>query len=203
MTSPSDVDAQATLRARKQALRRVILARRDETPVAERATHGRTIAERLLGLDSFLNARAVLLTMSYASEWDTRPIAHHALEAGKRVGIPRVDKAARTLRLHQVVDVDADMTTGAMGIPEPLADRPLIDPQAIDWVLVPGVAFDAAGQRLGYGGGFYDRLLPLLKPETPRIVGAYELQIVDEVPAGAHDARVHMIVTERRVIEAA
>jgi 5-formyltetrahydrofolate cyclo-ligase len=64
------------------------------------------------------------------------------------------------------------------------------------------VAFDATGGRLGYGGGFYDRLLPLLTPGTPRLVGAYDLQIVPRVPASAHDLRVDTILTESRTLVA-
>jgi 5-formyltetrahydrofolate cyclo-ligase len=69
-------------------------------------------------------------------------------------------------------------------------------------VLVPGVAFDPAGGRLGYGGGFYDRLLPLLAPGTARVAGAYDMQLVDRVPAAPHDLAVEVIVTETRTIAA-
>ena len=74
---------------------------------------------------------------------------------------------------------------------------------AIDWVLVPGVVFDTSGSRIGYGGGYYDRLLPMLRVDARRVAGAFELQIVDNVPAAAHDLAVDTIVTERRVLEIA
>jgi 5-formyltetrahydrofolate cyclo-ligase len=75
-----------------------------------------------------------------------------------------------------------------------------VAPAAIDWVLVPGVAFDAAGRRLGYGGGYYDRLLPQLSPGVARVAGTLEIQLVDRVPAGPHDLPVDTIVTERRTV---
>ncbi len=78
--------------------------------------------------------------------------------------------------------------------------RPRIEPAIIDWVLVPGVAFDAAGRRLGYGGGYYDRLLPLVPPSTPRVAGAFDLQIVPRVPAAPHDLTVDAVVTESGAI---
>ena len=69
-------------------------------------------------------------------------------------------------------------------------------------MLVPGVAFDLAGRRLGYGGGFYDRLLPLFVPGTARVAGAFDLQIVPRVPAAPHDLAVHAVATETRTIPA-
>ena len=71
---------------------------------------------------------------------------------------------------------------------------------AIDWVLVPGVAFDRSGRRLGYGGGYYDRLLPLVASRTPRIVGAFDVQIVEHVPSGPHDITIDLIVTPTETI---
>jgi len=120
--------------------------------------------------------------------------------AGKRVAVPRVDRAARMLRLHAVGQLDIDIVAGHLGIPEPRETLPIIEPGEIDWVLVPGVAFDAAGRRLGYGGGFYDRLLPLIRDSAPRIAGAFDVQIVDEVPAGPHDRRVDAVVSPIRTL---
>ncbi|MET0203775.1 MAG: 5-formyltetrahydrofolate cyclo-ligase, partial [Casimicrobiaceae bacterium] len=71
----------------------------------------------------------------------------------------------------------------------------------VEWVLVPGVAFDVAGRRLGYGGGYYDRLLPLLPAHAPRIAGAFEAQMVAAVPFGPHDLTVDAIVTEMRIVD--
>ena len=73
--------------------------------------------------------------------------------------------------------------------------------EAIDWVLVPGVAFDLHGHRIGYGGGYYDRLLPLLRKDARRVAGAFELQIVEQVPSAPHDLAVDAIITERRTME--
>jgi 5-formyltetrahydrofolate cyclo-ligase len=87
-----------------------------------------------------------------------------------------------------------------MGIPEPVPDCHPVPRDAIDFVLVPGVAFDAAGRRLGYGGGYYDRLLPLLRPAAARVAGAFELQLVDRVPVSPYDLTVDAIVTESRTL---
>jgi 5-formyltetrahydrofolate cyclo-ligase len=189
-----------SLRMAKQALRGRVLAERDELPAATRAADSQQIRARLQALPSLAAARTVLLTLPFRSEWDTRPLAEHVLRAGKRIVVPRVDRVARMLRLHSVVDLDIDIVTGYLGIPEPRDTLPIVAADSVDWVLVPGVAFDAAGRRLGYGGGFYDRLLPLVRADAPRIAGAFDVQIVDEVPAGPHDRRVDAIVSPTRTL---
>ena len=179
----------------KQALRGRVLAQRDDLPAETRTADSHAISARIEALPSFALAQTIVLTLPFGSEWDTRPLAARALRVGKRVVVPRVDRVARMLRLHAVVDLDADVVAGYLNIPEPRESRPIVEPDAIDWVLVPGVAFDRSGRRLGYGGGFYDRLLPLIRASAPRIAGAFDVQIVDEVPAGPHDRRVDGVVS--------
>ena len=192
--------ADPTLRARKQALRSRILASRDALPPDARAAASAAIASTISTMPAFVRARTILLTLPFASEWDTRPLAAHVLSAGGTLVVPRVDRAERVLVLHSVDDIDADTAPGHLGIPEPLSDRPAVDANDVDCVVVPGVAFDAHGRRLGYGGGYYDRLLPLTRHGVPRIAGAFDLQLVDEVPAATHDQRVDAVVTERRIV---
>ena len=144
----------------------------------------------------------VLLTLPFGSEANTRPLSEHALEVGKRVLLPRVDRDARMLELREVRSLVEDIAPGRWGILEP---RPevcaLVDPRELDWVLVPGVAFDKTGGRLGYGGGFYDRLLPLLRKDVPRAVGAFNMQVVEHVPRAKHDLAIDLIITEDAVFD--
>jgi 5-formyltetrahydrofolate cyclo-ligase len=192
----------AALREAKQVLRTGVLAARDALPEAVRNAASRAIAARLLARPEYAAARTVLLTLPFRSEWNAAEIVAAALAAGKRVALPRVDVARRVLVLHQIEDIARDIAPGYRGIPEPHAEAPLADPAAVAFVLVPGVAFDGIGRRLGYGGGFYDRLLPQLPRHAPRVAAAFDLQLVDEVPAGAHDVRVDLIVTPTRTLHA-
>ena len=192
-----------TLRDDKRALRERLVARRDAIDVEQRAAASQAIASRIVALAGYDRARVVLLTLPFRSEWNALLLARHALSAGKTVVAPRVDPAARMLRLLRIVDLDRDVEPGYRGIPEPRADRPAIALAGIDWVLVPGIAFDPAGKRLGYGGGYYDRLLPLLPAAAERVAGAFETQIVECVPAARYDIGVDCIVTERRVLACA
>jgi 5-formyltetrahydrofolate cyclo-ligase len=190
------------LREAKQALRAKVIAARDAISPAERDAASRRIAESIAALPSFAAARAVLLTLPFRSEWDATLLARIAIAAGKQVAVPRVDTAARVLALHSVSDLDLHAAPGFRGIPEPHASQPAVTPESIEWALVPGVAFDIEGRRLGYGGGYYDRLLSLLAAGAMRVAGAFELQIVHEVPAAPHDLSMDVIVTEARTIDA-
>ena len=100
-----------------------------------------------------------------------------------------------------MTDLRSDLIAGRWDIPEPRPGLPLVDPATIDVVIVPGSAFDRAGGRMGYGGGFYDTFLTRLRPDARRIGIGFDLQVVERVPREAHDLCVDLIVTETRAIE--
>lgn len=131
---------------------------------------------------------------SFGTEIPTQPMVHALLASARRVLMPFVDGARMRAA---VVEAPDDLAPGSRGIPEPL-DPVAVDPGPDVAVLVPGVAFDEHGRRLGYGGGFYDSFLAT----TPalRIGVCFDCQIVAEVPVESHDLPVRVIVTERRVI---
>jgi len=201
-TNPSDAVHAGVFDA-KRALRVRVLSARDRMPAAARLENSRAIATALMARADFQAAPTLLLTLPFGSEWDVAPIFGIALGLNKVVVLPRVNLATRTLELCAVTDIARDVAPGYRGIREPLPHCKRVDPAAIDWVLVPGVAFDRNGKRLGYGGGFYDRLLPLLPRAALRVAGAFELQIVDDIPHAAHDLVVDAIVTEARTLSAA
>lgn len=188
------------LHGAKRALRATMIAAREAIDPVTHHAASLHIAAAICASAAFATARSVLLTLPHRSEWDTRPVFNAALTAGKTVVLPRVNPVTRMLDLHHVTDIGRDVGAGYRGIPEPLHHVPRIDAAAIEWILVPGVAFDLAGRRLGYGGGFYDRLLSQVADDVPRIAGAFDLQVVESVPAAPHDLRVDAIVTEQRVI---
>jgi 5-formyltetrahydrofolate cyclo-ligase len=194
----------AALREAKRALRDRILAARDALPASTRAEESVEIARRIADLASFRSAGCVVLTLPFRSEWNTRTLLDDALARGATVALPRVNEATRMIELHRVRDALADIATGYRGIPEPLPSLPRVQPAEADWILVPGVAFDMRGRRLGYGGGYYDRLLPLLPPRASRIAGAFDLQLVDSgIPAAPHDVAVNAIATPTRLVATA
>lgn len=202
MPSPAAPTGPA-LREAKRTLRAAVIQARDGLSEAVRRDGSQRIAARILALADYARARSLLLTLPFRSEWDAALVARAALAAGKQVIVPRVDAPARTLALHRLETLAHDVVPGYRGIPEPRASLPLAQPDEVELALVPGVAFDETGARLGYGGGYYDRLLPLLGARVPRIAGAFDEQIVGAVPIAAHDLAVDLVATPSRVIEPA
>jgi 5-formyltetrahydrofolate cyclo-ligase len=181
----------------KKEIRKKMLAARDSLLPAQRSSKSRQIEERLFSLPEFKSAHAVMFFASFRSEVDTIPMVRRALDEGKRVILPKV--IGDELELFEIRNVDSDVFPGAWGIPEPRGSAP-VKLDELDVIIVPGAAFDERGNRLGYGAGFYDKLLSMFKKLTVAV--AFDIQVVPMVPAAAHDVPVQKIVTETRVIEA-
>jgi 5-formyltetrahydrofolate cyclo-ligase len=182
----------------KIKIRKQVLAARDSMLPGQRTAKSREIGERLFALPEFKSARIVMFFASFRSEVETGLMIQRALISGKRVILPKV--TGKDLALFEIRDFEKDVSPGAWGIPEPVASRP-IDLAEIDLIIVPGVAFDDRGNRLGYGAGFYDKLLPAFTKTTVAL--AFELQIVPQIHADPHDVPVKKIVTEKSVITTA
>lgn len=185
----------------KAALRRAVLARRDALARPLRAHLNVRITAHLLAHPALAGTRSVLAYLSFGSEFDTRPLLEAVQARQAQIVLPRVNRAARRLELHAVRDLDADTIPGVWGIREPDPARcSAADLRGIDAVLAPGVAFTRAGARLGYGGGFYDRLLGEWPSRPPVIAAAFDLQIVDAMPVEPTDVPVDAVVTESGVL---
>ena len=185
----------------KALLRRSILARRDALDPAERMRRSSAALDRVQGLAAFRQARVALGYASFGSEIDTRGWLDGVLAGGRALVLPRIDRAARRLTLHRVRDLRADLVPGVWGIAEPDPSRCRTASLAeIDFVLVPGLVFDPEGGRLGYGAGYYDRLLGAWPaPLPPLVSAAFDVQVVPSVPVLATDHRVDLVVTESRI----
>jgi 5-formyltetrahydrofolate cyclo-ligase len=195
MTSSAVFSPEAIKQA-KAALRKAVLERRDAANAAGRIRDSHTITQKLCALPAYRTAHVVAAYASFGSEFDTSEFLATVLADGKQLVLPRINRAERALELRHVVDMEADLVSGIWGIREPAPRCPILAPGKVEFMLVPGVAFTANGARLGYGGGFYDRLLLSLGPGTVRVAAAFKLQIVDQLPEGPHDQRVDAIVTQ-------
>jgi 5-formyltetrahydrofolate cyclo-ligase len=169
--------------------------------VAERVEFSRRTTDQLLRLPAFASAGAVLAYLSFGSEFHTDAFAAAVLAQDKRLVLPRVNSAHRRLELFAVADLALDVAPGVWGIREPRLDRcATATAGQIGLILAPGVAFSPRCERLGYGGGFYDRLLSQWPARRPPVVAAaFSLQIVDVLPIGPSDVPVDLVVTEDAV----
>ncbi len=186
----------------KKLLRKEVLSRRDTLTWEEVREHSRVIAGRLVSLSEFIRAGTVMYFLNFGKEVQTLEMVPATLALGKRVVAPKTVHKERRMILSEIIDTENDLAPGLWNIPEPKPDRIRpVDATQIDFVLVPGVAFDESGNRMGYGGGYYDRFFNELRPGVPLVAVTFELQVLPAVPVAAWDRRVDLILTEKRVID--
>lgn len=184
----------------KKELRKKVLALRDCLDTADIERKSALIKDLLFSLKEFREAATILFFLSFGKEVRTEAMVRETLKQDKEVLVPKTDTRNHCLILSRLWDYDGDLAPGIWGIPEPKTDalRP-VDPREVDLVVVPGVAFDGEGNRMGYGGGYYDRLFPLLREGTPLVALAFQCQLVEEVPTEPYDRKIHWLITEEAV----
>jgi len=181
----------------KNALRKQVLARRDQLGVAERRSLSERITKRLLALNSYGSASCVMAYASFGSEFETGDFIADALARGKTLVLPAVERNSRALQFYEVRDPARQLVAGVWGIRQPRADLcPVVPASQLDFVLVPGVAFTRHCQRLGYGGGYYDGFIRGLTRRPPLIAAAYSLQILPVLPVSERDQEVDRVISE-------
>jgi 5-formyltetrahydrofolate cyclo-ligase len=192
-----DASGSDAVAGRKRSLRAAALATRRSLPIRERQRGSATIVARLLRLAELREADTILLYAAQPTEADLAALVHPLRSRGARTLFPRVDGG------HLDLVAAADLRTlelGYRGIREPSGPR--VGPEAVDVAIVPGVAFDPLGGRLGQGGGHYDRLLARLPDSSLRVGVCFACQMVPRVPRAAHDEAVDLVVTEHAVYRA-
>jgi 5-formyltetrahydrofolate cyclo-ligase len=195
------VDPERELLEMKKALRIAIRERLREMDDAERRAASARGGARLLDLPAIQAARAVLFYLPTRTEISPLAAADACRADGLTVALPRVDEGSDEIAIVEWESGDrADLVRDAAGMLAPAAGR-ILRVGEIDAAIVPGVAFDRAGRRLGRGGGFYDRLLVRLSDRCPAIGFAFAAQLVERVPEEPHDLRVAAVVTDAETVE--
>lgn len=200
----------------RQAVKRRVAA--CDRGVLERESH--SLCEHLLAHPALLSARTLMVYAPLNDEVDVRPLAAGwALMASRererggtdegggprpprRLCVPRMNWPDRSMEAVEVVDWDHDLVLSRLGLREPRADLAVVPAAEVDVVIVPGLAFDATGARLGRGAGFYDRFLARLSARTVTIGVAFSVQVVPRVPIETHDVRVRFVATGEGVVRA-
>jgi len=189
------------IRSAKKQMRAAMRAVVDQMSAEQRHAGSVAACNRAIALDAFRHATTVMLYLPITSEVDVTSIAVRCFREGKTVCVPRVDWKRHDMHAVEVSSLDDRvLEVDEHGVRTPREGQP-IPPAMIDLVIVPGLAFDQCGMRLGRGGGYYDRFLARLKPAAGTVtVGiVFDQQIVDEVPAAAHDLAVDKVITDRRM----
>lgn len=185
----------------KNCLRKAILNKRDGLSENENEKLGRIITDSIIKSDFYKECEELLVYVSFKSEVDTYGIISDALARNKKVYCPKV--FGDDMLFYQIKGID-ELIPGFMGIREPVEGLPVYNYQGgSTLVIMPGSVFDRNGNRIGYGRGYYDRFLSEcyckgIKPVTAAL--AFDLQIVDTVPAEEHDFKVDYIFTEKETI---
>ncbi|MEQ1630072.1 MAG: 5-formyltetrahydrofolate cyclo-ligase [Gallionella sp.] len=190
------------LKRHKADIRSSVLRQREQMDAARHAQLSAVITQRLAAMPEYQGAAMVLGYMSFGTEFASRDWLQQVLDDGKHLILPRVDSASKQLELYRVQDLACQMQQGAWGIAEPMPEccERLIGLNAVEFALLPGVAFARDGARLGYGGGYYDKLLARMERRPALVAAAFALQLVDAIPQESTDVKIDRIVTEQESI---
>jgi len=186
----------------KPGIRKQILALREQLVPDRRAAYSAAISARTVMLEVYRKANTVLGYMNFGAEFASELWVQQVLADGKKLALPRVNRHTNQLDLYWVDDLENQLAAGLWGIREPIVERceRLATLNEVEFALLPGVAFARDGARLGYGGGFYDRLLFRMTHRPALAAAAFALQIVEQIPQEATDVKVEWIITEQETI---
>jgi 5-formyltetrahydrofolate cyclo-ligase len=179
----------------KKDLRERILTLLRQQKEEERVKKSFIISQKLFQLKSFQQAKTVLFYSAFDGEVHTIDMIKEAQQLGKKIGLPKVNKAHMNIIPILVNDLEGDTIHGPFGIREPKGTDKTLPLDQIDMVIVPGVAFDKSNHRLGRGAGFYDRFLKSLPPSVPTVGLAFDFQVIDHFPKETHDMPVSCVLT--------
>ena len=188
----------------KKEMRKKMLSLRDSLSEKERMEKSREIAKRLFTLEEFQKAEVVLSYQSFRSEVETTEMNQKIRESGKSLYLPKTYADRKEMAFYRVYS-DADLIPGYQGILEPQEKEPFTEklaslkPEKV-LMLMPGAAFDDKGNRIGYGGGYYDRYLES-HPQLHTLALAFDMQVLFEVPAEEQDIKPQLLVTETNIYQ--
>lgn len=160
-----------------------------------------TIESKLFDFANFLEARIVLLYIEGENEVRTRSILRQSLKINKILVLPAFEPERLKALIYKVDLLEKDLQPGPRGVLQPNPPRcKQVPVQKVDIAIIPGLAFDEKGGRIGSGKGYYDRLIPELPATTRKVALAFEEQIMPQVPSESHDKHVDIIITDKRMI---
>ncbi|MGI6712135.1 MAG: 5-formyltetrahydrofolate cyclo-ligase [Bacillota bacterium] len=181
----------------KKEMRKVVLQARQAMTREIVQEKSIIICSKIAQIETFRKAKIIMAYLPFRNEVDVTLLFPSLWDQGKRIVIPLCDTKNKALIPSELKSMERDLQPGVWGIlePKPGCVRP-VAPQEIDFVIVPGVSFDPSCNRLGYGGGYYDRFLPQLRNDAPKIAVAFEIQIVADTAPKEFDFPMDGVITE-------
>jgi 5-formyltetrahydrofolate cyclo-ligase len=183
----------------KEFLRKTILKKREELPLNLVLSKSKQIEEKLFKLPEFLNAKKLMVYVSFKKEVFTHSIIKRLLQEKKFLTVPVM--ASNNKIIASRLKNFSELEKNSIGLLEPKKEFiRKINPKDLDLIIVPGIAFSENGARIGYGFGYYDIFLSKLSSKTLKIGLSFELQLTKNIPVEAHDIKMNKIITEKRII---
>lgn len=185
----------------KARIRKAILAKRASQPASESLRKSYKIKQKLFSLPEFKESSKAVFYMALPQEVQTKDMVREAIGLGKKIILPRIAPAGDTLMLSEVKDIEEELKMGSFGILEAKEEfyRPVALTE-VNLIILPGVVFDLQGHRIGFGKGFYDKLLCKANQPIFTIGLAFDFQLIPKIPALRHDVKMGKIITEKRII---
>lgn len=183
----------------KNNIRAAVISMRDGLDADIRADYDRKIFNRLIDSSLYHDAGVIFTYVSFNSEVDTRKLIEHSLKCGKKICVPRINRDSKAMEVYYISAME-DLAPGYFGILEPNEGCARAKSRDMDLVIMPGLAFDRRGNRIGYGRGFYDRYLLAEGVSAKKIALAYHFQVMDRILSWDYDVRVDGIITDEKTI---
>lgn len=180
----------------KKEYREEVLALRSQLDIHTKNQWDNIILDKLINSDYYKNSSVIFAFVSFRDEVDTHKFIKQALKDGKTICVPKVPSKKQGMETHIIKGFE-DLKEGYFGILEPIDGCTKASPDDIDFILMPGVAFDLEGGRVGYGAGFYDKFLAKLNKDVPKIAIAYDFQLYEKVPTDEFDIKIDGIITNK------
>ena len=178
----------------KKEIRKLIVGLRDIQDLETKAKHDNIISKKVLDSKDIIRARTIFIFISFKSEVDTIPIIERLLEAGHSICVPRLE--GNTMKAIRISSLDNLEDTRYAK--EPKVGE-IVEADEIDTIIVPGVAFDRKGNRIGYGGGYYDKFMKKIRKDCRKIALAYELQLLESIIVDKWDIEIDSLITEKNI----
>lgn len=183
----------------KNIIRKEIAELRNNLKLEDKKILDEKIFNFLIESDFYKRSKRIFIYVSYKSEVDTKEIINYSLNNGKIIYVPKINIQDKTMRAIRINSLN-ELYVNKYGILEPnIVDKNYIELD-FDLIVLPGMAFDKVGNRIGYGGGYYDKYLSVLQCKIDKVALAYGFQVIDNIEVEEHDIKVDYLITDNEII---